>query len=194
MKNENKVFSIYILIILVYGISYWITSGKSFAFSPAYSDFGLGLISLGLFFHKKINKYSILLVSIGFSLFYLIAATEGSKLIDQSGFIQIKNFSLIAFSWIVLWDLYKGRYKSLKIELGILAFIILTHFTLRIAEVAIAFTEEFSFVKNVLGFALVVWMLRKNDSKNSFSTPLKRVVIVIGLSFFIEIMTYLLGL
>lgn len=194
MKNDNKVFSIYILIILIYGVSYWISSGKNFAFSPSYSDFGLGVISLALFFNKKINKYSFLLVSLGFSFFYLIAANEGFKLIDKSGFIQIKNFSLIAFSFILLWDLYRFRYKSLKIELGILAFIILTHFTLRIAEVNFAFTEEFSFFKNALGFALVVWMLRKNYSKNSFSIPLKRVIIIIGLSFFIELMTFLVRL
>lgn len=190
MKNDNKVFSIYILIILIYGLSYWITSGKSFAFSPEYSDFGLGLIALGLFFHKKVTKYSFILISLGFSFFYLIANTKGFDLIDTSGFIQLKNLSLIAFSFLVLWDINKKRYASLKIELGLLAILILTFFALRIADIDAKFPKDFSFYKNLIGFVLVVWMLRKNSIKNSFSTPLKRVVIVIGLSFFIEVMTY----
>ncbi len=194
MKNDNKVFSIYILIILIYGLSYWFTSGKSFAFSPEYSDFGLGIIALGLFFYKKMTKYSVLLITLGFSFFYLVASTKGFDLVDKSAFIQLKSFSLIVFSWILLWDLYKHRYNSLKIELGVLSFLILTFFTLRVAGVDLAFTKEFSFGKNVIGFLLTGWILRKNSLKGSLSIPLKRVIIVIGLSFFIEMMTYLVRL
>ena len=62
MKNDNKVFVVYLLVILAYGASYMLTSGGKFAFSPEYSDFGLGLIALALFFNKVMNKYSILLV------------------------------------------------------------------------------------------------------------------------------------
>ena len=97
MKNDNKVFSIYILIILIYGVSYWITSGRSFAFSPEYSDFGLGLIALGLFFHKKLSKYSFLLVTLGFSLFYIVAETKGFDLIDRTGFLQLRIFIVSDF-------------------------------------------------------------------------------------------------
>ena len=191
MQNDNKVFSIYILVILVYGLSYWSTSGASFAFSPEYSDFGLGIIALGLFFYKKVTKYSFLLVAFGSSFFYLIAATKGYILIDKSGFIQLKNFSLIAFSLLVTWDLYKHRYHSLRIELAALVILILSFFGLRIAGIDLDFSKEFSFYKNAIGFLLIGWMLKKNSSKKSFSVPLKRVIIVIGLSFFIELMTYL---
>lgn len=194
MKNDNKVFSIYILIILIYGLSYWFTSGKSFAFSPEYSDFGLGIIALGLFFHKKVTKYSFLLITLGFSFFYLVASTKGFDLIDKSAFVLLKNMSLIAFSLMVFWDLNKGRYKSLKIELAILALVFLAFFGMRLANLDFAFTKEFSLYKNAFGFILIIWMLQRNRIKSSFSTPLKRVIIVIGLSFFIEIMTFLVKL
>ena len=191
MKNDNKVFSIYILIILLYGLSYWFTSGKSFAFSPEYSDFGLGIIALGLFFHKKVTKYSFLLVSLGLSFFYLIAATKGFNLIDKFGFIQLKNLSLLVFSLILFWDLYKHRYRSLRIELAILGLLIIGFFVLRFTNFDWAFTREFSFYKNTVGFLIICWILERNKRKSSLSIPLKRVAIVVGLSFFIEMVTYL---
>ena len=190
MKNDNKVFPIYILILVVYGVSYWITSGKSFAFSPDYSDVGLGIISFALFFNKRINKYSFLLVALGFSLLYLIAANPEFRLIDKSGFIQLKNYTLMAFSLIVLWDVYRGRYVSLKSELTGLSVLILGYFGLKFIEWEFTETPEYSLCKNLVGFLIVGWVLRKNETKHSLSTPLKRIIIVIGLSFFIEMMTY----
>ena len=93
---------------------------------------------------------------------------------------------------MVLWDLYKRRYQSLKFELGILALLLLIFYGLQAVDLDFAFTQDFSMYKSGIGFLLVVWMLRKNSLKNSFSTPLKRVVIVVGLSFFIEVMSYLI--
>ena len=194
MKKDNKVFVIFILIILIYGLMHYFDGIGRFVFSQQYSDFGLGLVALALFFHKKLSKYSFLLVTLGFSLFYLLAATKGFDLIDKSAFILLKNMSLIAFSLIALWDVNKGRYKSLKWELVALTLLIIGFFALRIADFEWALSKEYSFYKNAIGFVIIAWILRKNIIKSSFTPPLKRVVIVIGLSFFIEVMSYLVRL
>jgi hypothetical protein len=102
--------------------------------------------------------------------------------------------SLIAFALMALWDLNKGRYKSLKWELGLLSLLIIGFFALRIADFDWAMSKDYSFYKNAIGFVLAAWILKRNVSKSSFTTPLKRVIIVIGLSFFIELMSYLVRL
>ena len=43
MKKDNKVFVIFILIILVYGLMHYFDGIGKFVFSQQYSDFGLGL-------------------------------------------------------------------------------------------------------------------------------------------------------
>jgi hypothetical protein len=194
MKKDNKVFVIFILIILVYGLMHYFDGIGKFDFPQQYSDFGLGIVALALFFHKKFTKYSFLLITLGFSLFYLLASTKGFDLIDKSAFVLLKNMSLIAFALMALWDLNKGRYKSLKWELGLLSLLIIGFFALRIADFDWAMSKDYSFYKNAIGFVLVAWILKRNVSKSSFTTPLKRVVIVIGLSFFIELMSYLVRL
>ncbi len=193
MTKDNKVFIVYILIILFYGGSYLLTSG-SFAFSPAYTDFGLGLISLGLFFSKKISKYSFLLISLGFSLFYLIADVQGFALIDRGGFNLLKNLTVIAFSLMLLWDINKGRYRTLRLFLLLLAISILGFFVARFTNQEFAFGSQFSLYKNAVCFLLISILLSLNASKSTLSVGLKRIIIAIGLSFFIEIVTYLVRL
>ena len=193
MKNDNKVFIVYILIILLYGGSYLLTSG-SFAFSPEYTDFGLGLISLGLFFNKKISKYSFLLISLGFSLFYLIADTQGFALIDRGGFNLLKNITIIAFSLMLLWDINKGRYRTLRFFLVMLALAIIGFFVARFTNQEFAFGSQFSFYKNAICFLLISVILSLNSAKSTLSVGLKRIIIAVGLSFFIEIVTYLVRL
>jgi hypothetical protein len=193
MKSDNKVFISYILIILVYGASYFLTAG-SFAFSPAFSDFGLGLISIGLFFNKKISKYSFLLISLAFSLFYLIADTQGFILLDRGGFNMLKNITLILFSLFLMWDLNKGRYRTLRLFLWCLAIVLVGFFIARFTNQDFAFDKEFSFYKNAIAFLLICVMLTLNSAKSTLSVGLKRIIIAIGLSFFIEIVTYLVQL
>jgi len=193
MKSDNKVFISYILIILVYGASYFLTAG-SFAFSPAFSDFGLGLISIGLFFNKKISKYSFLLISLAFSLFYLIADTQGFILLDRGGFNMLKNITLILFSLFLMWDLNKGRYRTLRLFLWCLAIVLVGFFIARFTNQDFAFDKEFSFYKNAIAFLLISVMLTLNSAKSTLSVGLKRIIIAIGLSFFIEIVTYLVQL
>lgn len=193
MKNDNKVFVIYILIILLYGASYLVTSG-GFAFSPEYSDIGLGILALALFFHKRTSKYTFLLIPFALSLFYIIADTEGYALLDRGGFNMLKNITLILFSLMVLWDLNKGRYRSLRFFLGLLVFTIIGFFILRFTSQEFVFSTEFSLYKNGIGFLLSSLILFFNSRKSSLSLGLKRIVIVVGLSFFVEIMTYLVRL
>ena len=193
MKSDNKVFISYILIILVYGASYFLTAG-SFAFSPAFSDFGLGLISIGLFFNKKISKYSFLLISLAFSLFYLIADTQGFILLDRGGFNMLKNITLILFSLFLMWDLNKGRYRTLRLFLWCLAIVLVGFFIARFTNQDFAFDKEFSFYKNAIAFLLISVILTLNSAKSTLSVGLKRIIIAIGLSFFIEIVTYLVQL
>jgi len=193
MKSDNKVFISYILIILVYGASYFLTAG-SFAFSPAFSDFGLGLISIGLFFNKKISKYSFLLISLAFSLFYLIADTQGFILLDRGGFNLLKNITLILFSLFLMWDLNKGRYRTLRLFLWCLAIVLVGFFIARFTIQDFAFDKEFSFYKNAIAFLLISVILTLNSAKSTLSVGLKRIIIAIGLSFFIEIVTYLVQL
>ena len=193
MKSDNKVFISYILIILVYGASYFLTAG-SFAFSPAFSDFGLGLISIGLFFNKKISKYSFLLISLAFSLFYLIADTQGFILLDRGGFNLLKNITLILFSLFLMWDLNKGRYRTLRLFLWCLAIVLVGFFIARFTNQDFAFDKEFSFYKNAIAFLLISVILTLNSAKSTLSVGLKRIIIAIGLSFFIEIVTYLVQL
>ena len=193
MKKDNKVFIVYILIILLYGGSYLLSSG-SFAFSPEYTDFGLGLISLGLFFNKKISKYSFLLISLGFSLFYLIADVQGFALIDRGGFNMLKNLTVIGFSLMLLWDINKGRYRTLRFFLLLLSVSILGFFVARFTNQEFAFGSQFSFYKNAVCFLLISILLSLNSAKSTLSVGLKRIMIAIGLSFFIEIVTYLVRL
>lgn len=190
MKRDNKVFITYILVLLVYGASYLLTAG-SFAFSPAYSDFGLGIISIGLFFNKKISKYSFLLIAFAFSLFYLIADRQAFVLLDRGGFYMLKNITLIAFSLLLMWDLNKGRYRTLRFFLWCLALVIIGFFAARFSNQDFAFSKEFTFYKNAISFLLTSIILSLNGAKSTLSVGLKRMIIVVGLSFFIEIVSYL---
>lgn len=190
MKNDNKVFIIFILIVLLYGGSYMLSAGR-FAFSPDYTDFGLGLVSLGLFFNKKISKYSFLLISLGLSLFHLVADVQGFALLDRGGFNMLKNLTLIAFSLMLLWDLNKGRYRTLRFFLVLLALAIIGFFVARFTNQEFAFGSQFSFYKNAVCFLLISILLSLNTAKSTLSVGLKRIIIAIGLSFFIEMVTYI---
>lgn len=191
MKKDHKVFVIYILILLIYGGSYWLSTKGKFAFSPEYSDFGLGIISFGLFFHKKITRYSFLLITLGFSLLYVIADHPTFSLINTSNFHFIRNATLLLIALSLSVDLIQKKINSFVWILSLLILLILGYFGLRIAGMEEAFSKEFTFYKNLLGFVLISILLGLDRNKQRLAVMIRRILIVVGLSFFIGIMTYM---
>lgn len=191
MKKDHKVFVIYILILLMYGGSYWLSTKGKFAFSPEYSDFGLGIISFGLFFHKKITRYSFLLITLGFSLLYVIADHPTFSLINTSNFHFIRNVTLLLIALSLSVDLIQKKINSFVWILSLLILLIVGYFGLRIAGMEVAFSKEFTFYKNLLGFVLISILLGLDRNKQRLAVMIRRILIVVGLSFFIGIMTYM---
>ena len=159
-----------------------------FVFSAMYSNFVLGIISLGYFFYKKVTKYSFLLISLGFSFFYIFAGMKGFTLVNKSNFILVKNISLIVFALFLLNDIAFNRLKKTKWLVFPLAMIIIGYFTMRILDVEIAFTNQFTFYKNTVGFGIIAFILSLDGAKQSVPVITKRVMMVIALSFFVEIL------
>lgn len=191
MKKDFKVFIFFILLVIVYGLMHYFDGVGKFVFSAMYSNFVLGIISLGYFFHKKVTKYSFLLISLGFSFFYIFAGMKGFTLVNKSNFILVKNISLIVFALFLLNDIAFNRLKKTKWLVFPLAMIIIGYFTMRILDVEIAFTNQFTFYKNTVGFGIIAFILSLDAAKQSVPVITKRVMMVIALSFFVEILGYL---
>ncbi|MDB4088544.1 hypothetical protein N9544_02865 [Flavobacteriales bacterium] len=190
MKKDFKVFIFFILLVIVYGLMHYFDGVGKFVFSAMYSDFVLGLIALGYFFHKKVTKYSFLLISLGFSFFYIFSGMEGFTLVNKSNFIFVKNISLIVFALFLVNDIAFNRLKKVKWLALPLAGIILGYFTIRILDFDLAFSSEFTFYKNLVGFGLIATILSVDSAKQSVPVITKRVMMVVALSFFIEILGY----
>jgi hypothetical protein len=190
MKKDFKVFIFFILLVIVYGLMHYFDGVGKFVFSAMYSNFVLGIISLGYFFHKKVTKYSFLLISLGFSFFYIFAGMKGFTLVNKSNFILVKNISLIVFALFLLNDIAFNRLKKTKWLVFPLAILIIGYFTMRILDVEIAFTNKFTFYKNTVGFGIIAFILSLDGAKQSVPVITKRVMMVIALSFFIEILGY----
>ena len=190
MKKDFKVFIFFILLVIVYGLMHYFDGVGKFVFSAMYSNFVLGIISLGYFFYKKVTKYSFLLISLGFSFFYIFAGMKGFTLVNKSNFILVKNISLIVFALFLLNDIVFNRLKKTKWLVFPLAMIIIGYFTMRILDVEIAFTNQFTFYKNTVGFGIIAFILSLDVAKQSVPVITKRVMMVIALSFFIEILGY----
>ena len=190
MKNDFKVFIFFILLVIVYGFMHYFDGVGKFVFSAMYSNFVLGLIALGFFFHKKVTKYSFLLISLGFSFFYIFAGMKGFTLVNKSNFIFVKNISLIVFALFLLNDIAFNRLKKIKWLALPLAILIISFFVLRILDVEIAFSHQFTYYKNLAGFGLIATVLSVDGAKQSVSVMTKRVMMVIALSFFVEILGY----
>lgn len=190
MKKDFKVFIFFILLVIVYGLMHYFDGVGKFVFSAMYSNFVLGIISLGYFFHKKVTKYSFLLISLGFSFFYIFAGMKGFTLVNKSNFILVKNISLIVFALFLLNDIAFNRLKKKKWLVFPLAIIIIGYFTMRILDVEIAFTNQFTFYKNTVGFGIIAFILSLDGAKQSVPVITKRVMMVIALSFFVEILGY----
>jgi len=190
MKKDFKVFIFFILLVIVYGLMHYFDGVGKFVFSAMYSNFVLGIISLGYFFHKKVTKYSFLLISLGFSFFYIFAGMKGFTLVNKSNFILVKNISLIVFALFLLNDIAFNRLKKKKWLVFPLAILIIGYFTMRILDVEIAFTNQFTFYKNTVGFGIIAFILSLDGAKQSVPVITKRVMMVIALSFFIEILGY----
>jgi hypothetical protein len=188
MKKDFKVFIFFILLVIVYGLMHYFDGVGKFVFSAMYSNFVLGIISLGYFFYKKVTKYSFLLISLGFSFFYIFAGMKGFTLVNKSNFILVKNISLIVFALFLLNDIAFNRLKKTKWLVFPLAMIIIGYFTMRILDVEIAFTNQFTFYKNTVGFGIIAFILSLDGAKQSVPVITKRVMMVIALSFFIEIL------
>tara|TARA_B110000091_G_scaffold64185_1_gene70624 strand:- start:4167 stop:4748 length:582 start_codon:yes stop_codon:yes gene_type:complete len=191
MKKDFKVFIFFILLVIVYGLMHYFDGVGKFVFSAMYSNFVLGIISLGYFFYKKVTKYSFLLISLGFSFFYIFAGMKGFTLVNKSNFILVKNISLIVFALFLLNDIAFNRLKKTKWLVFPLAMIIIGYFTMRILDVEIAFTNQFTFYKNTVGFGIIAFILSLDAAKQSVPVITKRVMMVIALSFFVEILGYL---
>tara|TARA_B110000090_G_scaffold44585_2_gene50125 strand:+ start:733 stop:1314 length:582 start_codon:yes stop_codon:yes gene_type:complete len=191
MKKDFKVFIFFILLVIVYGLMHYFDGVGKFVFSAMYSNFVLGIISLGYFFYKKVTKYSFLLISLGFSFFYIFAGMKGFTLVNKSNFILVKNISLIVFALFLLNDIAFNRLKKTKWLVFPLAMIIIGYFTMRILDVEIAFTNKFTFYKNTVGFGIIAFILSLDGAKQSVPVITKRVMMVIALSFFVEILGYL---
>lgn len=191
MKKDHKVFVIYILVLLMYGGSYWLTTKGKFAFSPEYSDFGLGIISFGLFFYKKVTRYSFLLITLGFSFLYIVADYPTFSLINTSNFYFIRNASLLLMVLLLSIDLVRKKIDAYGWILFLLIFLIVGYFGLRITGLEISFSREFTFYKNLLGFVLISILLGLDRNRQRLPVMIRRVLIVVGLSFFIGVMTYL---
>ncbi|MGK0436609.1 MAG: hypothetical protein ACJAX0_000846 [Flavobacteriales bacterium] len=191
MKKDFKVFIFFILLVIVYGLMHYFDGVGKFVFSAMYSNFVLGIISLGYFFHKKVTKYSFLLISLGFSFFYIFAGMKGFTLVNKSNFILVKNISLIVFALFLLNDIAFNRLKKKKWLVFPLAILIIGYFTMRILDVEIAFTNQFTFYKNTVGFGIIAFILSLDGAKQSVPVITKRVMMVIALSFFVEILGYL---
>tara|TARA_B110000093_G_scaffold81064_2_gene87854 strand:+ start:733 stop:1314 length:582 start_codon:yes stop_codon:yes gene_type:complete len=191
MKKDFKVFIFFILLVIVYGLMHYFDGVGKFVFSAMYSNFVLGIISLGYFFYKKVTKYSFLLISLGFSFFYIFAGMKGFTLVNKSNFILVKNISLIVFALFLLNDIAFNRLKKTKWLVFPLAMIIIGYFTMRILDVEIAFTNKFTFYKNTVGFGIIAFILSLDAAKQSVPVITKRVMMVIALSFFVEILGYL---
>mgnify|MGYP006138786225 FL=1 len=190
MKKDFKVFIFFILLVIVYGLMHYFDGVGKFVFSAMYSNFVLGIISLGYFFHKKVTKYSFLLISLGFSFFYIFAGMKGFTLVNKSNFILVKNISLIVFALFLLNDIAFNRLKKTKWLVFPLAIIIIGYFTMRILDVEISFTNQFTFYKNTVGFGIIAFILSLDGAKQSVPVITKRVMMVIALSFFVEILGY----
>ena len=188
MKKDFKVFIFFILLVIVYGLMHYFDGVGKFVFSAMYSNFVLGIISLGYFFYKKVTKYSFLLISLGFSFFYIFAGMKGFTLVNKSNFILVKNISLIVFALFLLNDIAFNRLKKKKWLVFPLAILIIGYFTMRILDVEIAFTNQFTFYKNTVGFGIIAFILSLDGAKQSVPVITKRVMMVIALSFFIEIL------
>tara|TARA_B110000211_G_C13955701_1_gene498184 strand:- start:414 stop:995 length:582 start_codon:yes stop_codon:yes gene_type:complete len=190
MKKDFKVFIFFILLVIVYGLMHYFDGVGKFVFSAMYSNFVLGIISLGYFFHKKVTKYSFLLISLGFSFFYIFAGMKGFTLVNKSNFILVKNISLIVFASFLLNDIAFNRLKKTKWLVFPLAILIIGYFTMRILDVEISFTNQFTFYKNTVGFGIIAFILSLDGAKQSVPVITKRVMMVIALSFFVEILGY----
>ena len=188
MKKDFKVFIFFILLVIVYGLMHYFDGVGKFVFSAMYSNFVLGIISLGYFFYKKVTKYSFLLISLGFSFFYIFAGMKEHNVYQQC--CQIDH-CIIVFALFLLNDIAFNRLKKTKWLVFPLAIIIIGYFTMRILDVEIAFTNKFTFYKNTVGFGIIAFILSLDGAKQSVPVITKRVMMVIALSFFVEILGYL---
>ena len=190
MKKDFKVFIFFILLVIVYGLMHYFDGVGKFVFSALYSNFVLGIISLGYFFHKKVTKYSFLLISLGFSFFYIFAGMKGFTLVNKSNFILVKNISLIVFAFFLLNYIAFNRLKKTKWLSLPLAILIIGYFVMRILDIEIAFTNQFTFYKNTVGFGIIAFILSVDSAKQAVPVMTKRVMMVVALSFFVEILGY----
>lgn len=191
MKKDFKVFIIFILLVIIFGLMHFFDGVGKFVFSSIYSDFVLGIIAIGFFFHKKVTKYSFLLVSLGFSFFYIFAGMKGFSLINKENFIMVKNISLIVFALFLINDIMFNRLKKVKLLALPLAILLIGYFVLKMIDIELS--KDVRLYKNIAGFGLIALILSVDSVKQSVPVMTKRVMMVVALSFFVEILGALTG-
>lgn len=113
MKNEIKILVVFVLTILVYGISYLFTEGK-FAFPLHYVDLSLSLPSLYFVLKAPFSQFTLIVIAFGFSFSYLFFGINGVDFEQGSLFMTTRGMSIFVFSILLMLTLAKKQNTSYR--------------------------------------------------------------------------------
>ena len=179
MKNDIKVFLLFTLTILIFGGGYYFGNFGKFIFPVDYSFLVLGAISLFFFFTTKFSKFSVFLLPLGLSFSYFLFPKEYSDI-----FIGTSFFSILAFTLILLSSIY--RKKDNKFKYYLLSFVLVSFLSVGLLGLEINYLPVIFYG---LKYFIIILIFRKDQELRTLDKGLKRVFIVLGLYYFINVLS-----
>jgi len=181
LKLDIKIFTLFIITVLIYGGGYYFGNLGKFIFPVNYSHFVIGIISLYFFFTTKFSQFSILLLPFGLSLVYVLFPIGYQDVI--CGITSIV-FTLFIFGFAL-------RNKQSKFYVYFLIYVL-------VSFLAIGFIGMFgsywdiNYLKFIYGIKFIIFslILRKEKELETLDIGIKRMILVLGMYYFVEMMSF----
>ncbi len=182
MKWDVKLFMIFVLTILAVGLSFFFTHGK-FMFPLEYMDLGTAAIAMIFVFATPFSQYSPIKFLFGLSLTYMLFGvlqmTNG-----PTYFMLARNFTVLLFAIFLLVRVFRDKNKDFRGLFLFFGLLVLMQMLFNGINFSVANTPLADLIKSILGFILVLLVLKQAGEGQKIKIGVKRMFILIGLYTF----------
>lgn len=182
MKWDSKVFIIFILIVLIIGGSYFLSSGIFF-FPIEIIDLAISGVALTFLFTTPFSLYSAIIALFGFSLTYLLFGVKQMIEGDPTFFMLIRDFTILIFSILLFVRVLTGRDKKFRGLFLFFALIVLMQLIFNGVNFSVEKLLLADLIKSLLVFVCSVLIVNQSGG-GELKLSIRRVFILLGLYSF----------
>lgn len=187
MKNEIKILVVFILTILVYGISYLFTEGK-FAFPLHYVDLSLSLLSLYFVLKVPFSQFTLIVIAFGFSFSYLFFGINGVDFEQGSLFMTTRGMSIFVFSMLLMLTLAKKQNTSYRTFFRLFFLLVIGQSVINVLLLELHYLLWIDLLKNALFFIVSTKILTIKAKEQELNKGIIVMFTLLALYYFRNIM------